>query len=190
MKYETLAIHFSYFIQNSCFINAVERINHDILWLFVWMPTPAQNVKSKKRDAKREKSDTKYPAIHFSFFASRNKCTASPRFIFQSIFVISVTKNDKYSTNFFYILQYFTNCFKQYFVIFGPVIGATGEDLRRPILRCGERLRENSQSCGPTTAGCCTTTMRQHIQRSRLDSFWWKCPPLCWNSVPLWPWSS
>ncbi len=31
------------------------------------MPTVVRNAKSEKREAKREKSDAKYPAIHYSF---------------------------------------------------------------------------------------------------------------------------
>ncbi len=50
------------------------------------MPTLSRNAKSEKRGAIHEKSDTKYPDIHFLFFAFhdrfsvfRDKCTAGLR---------------------------------------------------------------------------------------------------------------
>ncbi len=57
------------FHANFVFYSYRKEINYEILWHFPQKPTPTWNAKSEKRDAKREKSDVKYPAIHFLFFA-------------------------------------------------------------------------------------------------------------------------
>ncbi len=42
----------------------MDYVQYEILWFFTWMLTLAQNVKSKKKGAKCEKSDAKYPDIN------------------------------------------------------------------------------------------------------------------------------
>ncbi len=83
-KYETLTIHFSYFIQILCFVNTTKKPikSFDISqachnpWCEIM-----RNEKRKKNDMKCEKSETKYNPMHFSFFTFcehfmlfRNKC--------------------------------------------------------------------------------------------------------------------
>ncbi len=88
-KYETLTIHFSYFMQIWCFNNAAKKWttkSFDFSYECRSWCEMLRNAKSGKRGVKCEKRDAKYPAIYFLFFTFlgrfrvfRDKCRTGLR---------------------------------------------------------------------------------------------------------------
>ncbi len=68
-KYETLAIHFSHFMQTSCLINTAKKPSQNSLNFRV-NADPGVKCKKRKKRCEMQKSDVKYTAVHFSFFAA------------------------------------------------------------------------------------------------------------------------
>ncbi len=73
-KYETLTVHFSYFMRISCSINATKKTTKSFDYLtFCANANPGVKCKKRKKGCEMGKKWREIPAIHFLFFAFHDR---------------------------------------------------------------------------------------------------------------------